>query len=303
MNENNNDFVGKPGKKLLLVMAILGIVFLLELIGGLLYGSLSLIADSLHVFFDIFSLLITYAALSFATKKIPDDKMTFGYHRLEVFSAMINGVTLIGISLFIMYEAFHRFVEPTEINALYTMVIAIIGFLVNIIGTLIIMTDKSYKFDINIRSAFLHLIGDSAASVSVIIGMTIIIYTGNRIVDPLIAVLISLLLLLSAGRVLFKGTGILLQKSPVNVENIHKIVNRIENVLDIQDIHFWQVCSYFVVGSAHIITNLERLEETEEISKKINNILRNEYKVNHLTLQFETPKMAESRSHDLNHNH
>lgn len=291
------------GKSLIIVIIILGIVFVLELSGGLIFSSLSLVSDSAHVFFDVFSLVLTYATLSIAKGKNPTKEMTYGYHRLEVFSAIINGVTLTGVSFIILYEAYHRFFETPEINAFYVMVIAIVGLIVNIISALIIMSDKSYKVDINIRSAFLHLIGDTGASFAVIIGMIFIIYTGIRIIDPIVAILISLLILFSTIRVLLKSTGILLQKSPVDVERIVERIKGIERIINAEDVHFWQVCSYFIVGTANIITDLEKIEDTEGIREQIEKILKDEYHVQHITLQFETPEMSKLHKHQLNHNH
>jgi cobalt-zinc-cadmium efflux system protein len=183
------------------------------------------------------------------------------------------------------------------------MLIAIIGLIINIISTIIIMSDKSYKIDINIRSAFLHLIGDTGASFAVIIGMIFIIYTGIRIIDPIVAILISLLILFSTIRVLLKSTGILLQKSPVNVEKIIEEIKEIVHVNGVEDVHFWQVCSYFIVGTANVITDLEKIEDTENIRREIAEILKVKYNVQHITLQFETPEMSKLHKHQSDHKH
>lgn len=291
------------GKSIIIVIIILSIVFILELFGGLIFSSLSLISDSAHVFFDVFSLVLTYAALSIAKEKNPTKEMTYGYHRLEVFSAIINGVTLTGVSFIILYEAYHRLFETPEINAFYVMVIAIVGLIINIISALIIMSDKSYKIDINIKSAFLHLVGDSGASLAVVIGMIFIIYTGIRIIDPIVAILISILILFSATKVLLKTIKILLQKSPINIEKIIEEIKEIMHVNGVEDVHFWQVCSYFIVGTANVITDLEKIEDTENIRREIAEILKVKYNVQHITLQFETPEMSKLHKHQLDHKH
>ena len=289
--------------KLLITITILNITFLAELIGGLIAHSLSLVADSVHVFSDAFSLVLAFAAMSIAHRKMPTDRMTYGYHRLEVFSAIFNGATLVAISLFIILEAYKRYLHPQNVSAWTAMIIGVIGLIVNIASAVILGSDMGHREDLNLRSAYLHLLGDALASLSVIVGMLVIAFTQYMIIDPIIAAIISLLILYSAIRVLIEGTGILLQQSPVDLEELRQKVRQVDHVLDIQDFRLWRMCSLLVIGTAHVITDVERLEETEEIYKQIVHVLEHECSIRHLTLQFETPVMGERHSHEFNHQH
>jgi cobalt-zinc-cadmium efflux system protein len=290
-------------KRLILAVVILSITFFAELVGGLVFKSLSLVSDSFHVFADIFALVIAFTAMQIARVKVPTDRMTYGYHRLEVFSAIINGIALIVISVFIMIEAYERYSHPVKVQALSAMLIAVIGLIVNLSSALILRTGKSHKMDINIRSAYLHLLGDSAASVAVIIGMITIALTGLVIIDAIVAFLISLLLLFSASRVLIEGAGILAQKSPTELDNIRTKVRQIDGVVDIDDLRLWQLCSHIVIGTAHIVTSVKLLQETAPLYDQIEKVIAEECAIRHLTLHFETPEMSQSHSHEFDHQH
>jgi cobalt-zinc-cadmium efflux system protein len=290
-------------KKLLITINVLSITFLAELVGGLISGSLSLVADSVHVFSDAFSLILAFAAMSIAHRKMPTDRMTFGYHRLEVFSALFNGGTLVAISLFVLFYAVQRYLHPQAVKAWTAMTIAVIGLGVNVISALILRSDVGRDNDINLRSAYLHVLGDALASVAVIVGMVVIAFTRLVFIDAIVAALISFVILYSAIRVLIEGTGILLQQAPADVGPIREKVRRIDHVLDIQDVRLWRVCSVLAVGTAHVITDVERLEETEPIYDQVVSVLEQECCTRHLTLQFETPAMSKRHSHEFNHQH
>jgi cobalt-zinc-cadmium efflux system protein len=290
-------------KKLLISVSILSITFAGELIGGIVFGSLSLVSDSFHVFSDIFALLIAYTALRIAHAKAPNDRMTYGYHRLEVFSAIINGATLVAMSVYIMREAYDRYLHPREVQAFSVMLVAVLGLVVNISTALVLRKNTSHKKDINLRSAYLHLLGDSAASFAVIMGMLAISLTGTFVIDAIVAGLISILIIISAIRVLVEGAGILAQRSPTDLERIRSRVRQINGVIDIDDLRMWQVCSHLAVGTAHVITNVKRIEETAPLKLAIEKVLADECDIRHLTLHFETPEMSQTHTHKFNHQH
>lgn len=291
------------GSKLPITIGILSVTFLAELIGGLLFGSLSLVSDSAHVFSDILSLALAFGALRIALSREPTDRMTYGYHRLEILSAILNGAMLVVVSGYILFEAYERYRHPQEIQALSAMIVAIVGFVVNLVSMLVLRSDVHHHEDLNLRSAYLHLLGDAGASVAVIVGMLAIQFTSYTIVDPLLAAGISLLILYSAIRVLAEGTGILMQRSPADLEHLRDLVRKIDGVVDIADVRLWRVCSHLGVCTAHVITTAEKLEETEKIGDRIQEILRQEAGIRHATLQFETEAMSERHSHDLDHRH
>ena len=290
-------------KKLVVTISILSVTFVAELVGGLISGSLSLVADSVHVFSDVFSLMLAFAAMSLAHRLMPTDRMTFGYHRLEVFSALFNGAALVAISLFVLFEAVQRYLHPQEVKAWTAMAVAGVGLVVNVVAAKILRSDMGGRQDLNLRSAYLHVLSDALASVAVIVGMLVVAFTRYVFIDPIVAALISLLILYSALRVLAEGTGILLQQAPADVGAIREKVRQIEHVVDIQDVRLWRVCSVLAVGTAHVITDVERLEETEPIYEEVVRVLEEECCTRHLTLQFETPAMSRRHSHEFNHQH
>lgn len=289
--------------RLLLVIAVLGVTFLAELIGGLIFGSLSLVSDSIHVFSDLLTLALTFVALQLALRMAPSDTMNFGYHRLEVFSALFNGFTLLAVSGYIFYEAVERYLAPQPVQAKGALVIACIGLVVNLASAVILHMGEDSKHDLNIRSAYLHLLGDAGASVAVIVGMLGIIWTGRTVIDPIVAGLISVLLVVGAIRVLWKGAEILLQKAPVDLEAVRREIRTVDGVIDVEDLRLWQVCSHLTVGSAHIVTTVERLEETTSINTAIQALVQHTWRIRHMTLHFETPDMAEQHTHDFHHQH
>ena len=289
------------GRKLLWVIALLAIVFLGEILGGFLSGSLSLISDSFHVLGDTFALVLALGALTIANRKLPTDKMTYGYGRLEVLSALLNGATLIAASAIIVYQAVGRFMAPQDVQVAIALPIAALGLAANGVAAVILRSGRFHRHDLNIQAAYLHVVADFGASVAVILGLIAIRLTALSIIDPIVATLISLVLFVGAIRVLRQGAGILLQQSPHDIDKLRDLVRTVDNVVDIDDFRLWQICSHMVIGTAHIITDVESLKETEEISNRISCLLAEHYQVKHLTLQFETRKMWEGHTHEVRH--
>lgn len=289
------------GRRLLWVIALLLITFVGEILGGIFSGSLSLISDSFHVLGDTFALGLALAALAIANRRPSTDKMTYGYGRLEVLSALLNGATLVAASAVIVYQAAQRFLTPQEVAVGIALPVAAVGLVVNAIAAFVLRSGRFHQHDLNVRAAYLHVLADFGASVAVILGLVAIHWTGLGIIDPIIATLISLVLFLGAVRVLKQGTGILLQQSPHDIDKLRDLVRTVSNVIDIDDFRLWQICSHMVIGTAHIITDVKSLEETEEISNRICSLLEERYQVKHLTLQFETREMWERHTHEVRH--
>jgi len=291
------------GKKLIIVILILFITFIAEVTGGILFKSLSLVSDSFHVFSDIFALFIAYITLTIAVKKPATDKLTFGYHRLEVFSAIINGFTLAVISIYIISEAIERYRNPADVIPIPSLIIAVIGLIVNIISARILHSHDKHDEDINLKGAYLHIIGDALASGAVIAGMIAIIFTGINVIDPVIAFLISLFILYSSLRIIKNGIEILLHKSPKNLNEIKQDLKCIDGIIDVEDLHLWQICSHLTIGTAHIIVSIENPEQTTIVDRKVKKMLEEKYNIKHMTAQYETLSMSRSHSHggDLNH--
>jgi cobalt-zinc-cadmium efflux system protein len=208
-------------KNLLLATALNLVIALAEAMGGFLSGSLALLSDALHNFGDSVSTLIAYIASVYSDKK-PSGKRTFGYKRIEILAALINALSLIAITIFLFFEAYKRFLDPSEIKTTIMLVVAMIGLLANVYGVILLRPDSGKN--INVRAAYLHLIGDSLSSVVVILGSLLIMFTGIHWIDPLITILIGIYILKEAVSILRETVGILMQNTPpgLNLNAIKK---------------------------------------------------------------------------------
>lgn len=291
------------GKNLLFALSVLGITFLAELIGGLISGSLALVSDSFHVLSDILSLGLTYVALNLAVNKKPSKRFPFGFHRLEVFVTIFNGLSLVFIAGFIIREAFDRFSNPSEINISLALLIAVIGLIVNLLAMWILSHHHELKKDMNIRSAFLHIMGDALASIGVIIGLTAIYFFEMPVIDPIIAVFISLLLFKGGASVTWEALRLLLQECPIDTNQAKSQILELPHVLDVDGMFFWELCSHVRIGTLHVITDLKEIENTQSIYEEIKDLLREKFNIRNVTVQFETVQMAANHSHTLRHEH
>ena len=267
-------------------IALTGIVFLVELLGGLWTNSLALLSDSAHVFMDVFALGLSYFAIR-AARLPADDKHTYGYHRLQVLAALINGATLLLVSFEILREAWARLQDPQPVLAGPLLIIAAGGLVVNL---LVAYTLRQYDHDdLNTRSAFLHVLGDALASIGVIaVGVTLLFVDWTWL-DPLISVLIGVLILMSSGRLLKETLHILIEGVPggMSAAAIAVSMRGVAGVSDVHDLHVWTVSPGYVALSAHILLADQALSQTAEIMLALKGILRRQYKIEHTTIQFE----------------
>ncbi len=203
MHSHHNPYTEK---RLVIAILITGFIFLAELLGGYWTGSLALMSDAAHVFLDVFALLLSYLALRVSARPA-DERHTFGYHRVEVLAALANGVTLIVVAGYILWEAVQRWIDPEPVKSVPMLVIAVVGLAANVYVALT-LRGESHRHgpathrheDLNMRSAFLHVVGDALSSVGVIAAAGLIYLTGMTWFDPLISVLIGLMILLGSGR-------------------------------------------------------------------------------------------------------
>ncbi|MFH0903987.1 MAG: cation diffusion facilitator family transporter [Methanobacteriota archaeon] len=282
MEENLN-------KNLKLAIILTSIIFLMELIGGVMSNSLALLSDSAHVFMDVVALLLSYGAIKISARP-SNSSMTFGYHRFEIFASLINGVTIIGIAFFIFYEAYERIFDPPEVKGAEVLVIATIGLIVNSWAALKLHGHS----DLNIKSAYLHVIGDALASVAVIAGAVIILLTGNNIVDPLLSIFIAAMLLYGAFRLVIGSMRILLEFAPkhVDADTLSRELMVLDGVKGVHDIHIWSICSNIHAMSAHILVDRIHVQQTEVLISDISKKVRDRFNIMHTTLQFECAECA-----------
>lgn len=272
------------GKKLLTVTVLNFVITLAEIVGGLLSNSLSLLSDAVHNLGDTLALLFAYIANRLGNKKA-DKKRTFGYKRVEILTAFFNALVLIVICLFLFIEAYHRFFNPEPIKGALMLVVAFIGLLANWISVLILQKNKNHN--INIKAAYLHLLGDTLSSVAVIIGGLAILFWNIVWIDPLITVLVGVYIIYHTWDVLKQSVDILMQGTPrnIDIDSLVSEIEAIEQVRDIHHLHIWQLNDEQVHFEAHInaTENIDMITATE-LRQKINKVLQH-YNIHHSTLQ------------------
>jgi cobalt-zinc-cadmium efflux system protein len=277
VNENN-----------LLAATFLNLVItVVEIAGGLLSGSLALLSDALHNLSDTFATFIAYLATIIGRREA-NHKKTFGYKRMEILAALTNAVILIVISVFLMKEAWHRWQNPAPINSMIMLVVGMIGLLANLYAVLILRKDAGKS--INVKAAYVHLIGDSLSSVVVIIGAVMIQIFQIAWIDPIITVIISIYIIRSGFVILKDSVNILMQSAPDHLD-LSQIKLRVEQepeVLNIHHIHAWMLTDQEVHLEAHVELQSDlKLSQVKMIQEKIEKSLRREFKIVHITLQFE----------------
>ena len=281
---NHHEHRGTDKKVLKWALSITLITMFLEFFYGFLSNSLALISDAIHMFTHSFALIVSLLAIIIASKTAPISK-TFGYYRIEVIAAFINGITIILSIIWIVYEAYQRFVEPQVIDIKTAIIVAIIGLFVNIITGVILM--QGDKNNINLKSAFIHMLSDALSSVAIIIGYIVIYFTSWYFVDIILALIVSLVILKWAIDILKSSTNTLLESSPVDVKEVKEHIERNEEVLELHDIHIWEITQDMYNMTAHIKIDKKDLENYEEILHQINHNLKEKFKIVHTTFQFE----------------
>ena len=284
MQENNVE------KSLKLAIILTSVFFVVEIVGGLISGSLSLVGDAGHMFRDVFALAVSLSAMHIA-KNLPSRTKTFGYHRMEILAAFVNGILLLGISLWIFWEAYKRFFEPRPIESVTMFIVALIGLLVN----LYVALKLHGSHDINVKSAFTHVLADTLSSVAVIFASVWIFFTGQTVIDPILGSLIAALILFSAFAIIKDSIYVLLGFAPKNVkfDNVVKDIERVKGVDSIHNVHLWSLCSNINVIDAHIFTSEPSMGKIEIIKQKIKKNLE-KYSIRHATLEFECEECVEN---------
>lgn len=286
----------KPGsgveKKLLWALFITIGIFIAEIIGGFLSNSLALKSDAGHLFGDVMALSLSLIAVRIA-KRPASPRRTFGYQRAEVFAAVINGVTLTVLAGYIFFEAYHRLIEPEPIRSALMLTVAVIGLAGNAI--VIFRLHGHARENINVRAAFLHVLGDMLASVGVVIGGLVMLFTGNYLADPIISFFIGIIILYGAFSILKEGANILLEGVPGNIDydEIKKDMENIDGVLSVHDLHIWTISSSNLVLSAHVKVPDQPTHTSQRIVKGVSDFLKEKYRIQHATLQIECECCAE----------
>lgn len=273
-------------KKLLLILAFNVTLMVLEVAGGIVSRSLALLSDAGHMLTDSLAVFLSYLAIHWS-RRPADHRKTFGYHRAEILVALANGVALAAIAGYIFYEAVLRFFHPQEIKTGILLAIATIGLAGNLFG-LFILKGESHE-NLNVRSAFFHILADTLSSVGVIFGGVIIWYTGWYLVDSLIGMLIGGIVLRGAVDLVMESGEILLEATPrdIDIAHLQREVAQIPGVEDLHDIHIWTIGSGMRALSAHVLTDNISTRESQEIACRVRAVLGEKFNITHTTLEME----------------
>ncbi len=265
-----------------------------ETIGGWWTGSLALLADAGHMFADAAALTLALMAVWFGARPATPNK-TFGYYRLEILAALINGVALILVSLLILYEAYQRWANPPLVRSTAMMVVAAGGLMINVICAWLLHRD--HDEDLNVRGAWLHVIGDALGSVGAIIAGALMSIFGWYAADPLFSGVIALLIVWSSWHLVRESTNVLLEGTPahINLAAVEDAILETAGVDDVHDLHLWTITSGRDALSAHVI-HADSISQPD-LLKELRTKLHDRFGVDHLTIQMETPDFEDETFH------
>ena len=272
-----------------LVISILlnGSIALVQFAGGIVSGSLALISDANHNLSDSLAIFLSWIALRMG-KKPSDEKKTFGYKRIEILAALFNGVVLVGISLYLFFEAYERFVDPRPVRGELMLTVAVFGLLANLVAVLLLKKDS--RHNLNIRAAYLHLLGDTLSSFGVIAGAAVIILWEQYWVDPLLTVLIGIFIIRETWSVIRDTVNILMESSPpdLDIKTIKREIEKHPMVDNIHHIHLWQLSDQQVHFECHADLKEDLpLSRADEVIKSLEKTLTETFRIHHVTIQME----------------
>jgi len=270
---------------LLAAVAVIGV----EIAGGLLSHSLALLSDAGHMLVDALALAMSLIALNLA-KRPATEKRTYGFHRAEIMAALANGVALTLVAAYIFYEAYQRFHNAPTVNTPIMLGVAVIGLAANL--NTVYLLHRARHNNLNVRAAFFHAFGDSMSSVGVIAGGIIIAITGWKIVDPIIAILIGIIILWGALNLVRESADILMETVPkqMPLDKVTEVVKGVKGVVELHDVHIWTITSGIYALSTHILIEDQMLSHTSEIIAEINRELEQKFNITHTTFQLECEK-------------
>jgi cobalt-zinc-cadmium efflux system protein len=283
------------GKRLIITMVMNLIIPVVQIIGGILAGSMALISDAIHNLSDFTSTLISYIALIIG-KKDPSPKLTFGYKRIEVFAAVLNVAILYVACVYIVFEGWKRFYNPQPIEGYLVICFALIGFAANM--TAVLLLRKGARENINIRSVFLHMLTDALTSIGVAFVGLIWIFLPLYWLDPIVSWIIVALILYSGWDILKNAFNILMDATPsgIDIQSVHNEIIAIEGIVDVHHIHAWTISPHRIALSAHVIVPDQPLSAVDDLASRVREMLYCQFNIDHPLLQFETRKHEEVAS-------
>ncbi|RHX79009.1 cation diffusion facilitator family transporter [Leptospira yasudae] len=277
-------------RSILLAILVSLCIFCVELFGGLQSGSIALVADAGHIITDAIALSLSFIAVILAARK-PNSTFSFGYYRIEILTSLLNSILIFGISFYIFYEALERFQNQKEILSFHMVFYSSAGIVLNLISAWILFRFSSEN--INIKSAYVHVLSDLLSTAGVLLGSILIYFTNWNWIDPLISILISILILRSAWGIFRESVGVLLESSPATFEIPHILehVAKIPGVARIADYHFWAITRG--VYACTLRLGVVDFKNANEIVLEANRILKSEFGIDYVTVQCETGDTTE----------
>ncbi len=277
-------------KALTISFCLIASFMLVEFIGGILTNSLALLSDAGHMLSDAVALGLSLAALIFGERAATLDK-TYGYKRFEILAALLNGIALVALSIYILYEAVVRLSSPPMVIGKGMIIISVIGFVINIIVAWILSRGET-KDNLNIKSAFMHVLGDLLGSVGAIIAALLIIFLGWNIADPIASMIVSVLVLYSGWHILKDSVNILMESKPANInaEEVKHAIKSIEGVIDIHDLHIWMITQEFLSLTTHV--SVEDNTDRDLLLSRIIETIKQTTGIAHITVQLEGVNFA-----------
>lgn len=266
---------------------------IVEVIGGLVTNSLALLSDAGHMLTDSLSLGFSLFAIIIG-QKAANSRKTYGYRRFEIFAALVNGMTLIGLAVFILIEAIRRFAEPPEIASTGMLIVAVIGLLVNIAAAFIL--NRGNDDNLNVKSAFLHVVGDILGSVGAITAALLIIFFGWNLADPIASMIVAVIISISGFRVVRESFNIFMEAAPDDLPTdvVREKLLEIEEVEEVTDLHLWMITSDYPSITCHVIVG-DAVDE-QVVLRKIQKLFHDEFKLHHMTIQVEKQEEAQLHS-------
>ena len=289
-------------------LAATALFVVLEAVAGFKAHSLALLSDAGHNFTDALALGLAWIGF-YLQAKPADEVKTYGYHRASVLTAFVNALTLVALSVWILYESVQRLRRPETVHEGTMMVVATLGLVLNA-GIMLALRGAS-RSDINIRSAFVHMLGDALGSIAIVAGALAIRYTGWMQVDPLLSIAIAALIVWTAWDIIRESLNILLEGLPrgINLGDVTAAMGAVEGVLDVHDLHIWSLGSHTHALSCHIKIEDVPPSASDAILQRLNAVLETRFGISHTTVQFEHESCAISESgcaipvHEHHHHH
>lgn len=276
---------------LLLTMALTAGIMLVEAAGGLWANSLALLSDAGHMLTDVLALGMAFFAVTVSCLPATGRK-SYGYYRVEILTALINGVVLVLICVAIVYEAWHRFVNPQPVDGTIVLIVAGVGLITNLAGIWIL---RRVSRSLNVRAARLHVMGDALSSAGVLVSGVVIALTSWYRIDAILSFAIAAVILVGAYHLLRETVDILLEATPHGVrhDEVCGAIEKIPGIKGVHDLHIWSITSGMTALSGHVILDTVTLEQSDEVLNKIKEMLRRRFQIEHTTIQVESESYTE----------